>query len=157
MVCKFQWKPFWLATQLYAQNDWTGWQNGVNDDVCVQAHCPVQVNVSENHRFVKIVLIPSTIPAAKYRDKKSVHLFLRSPVALEATHACTNISVLALIDNSINFLFKLKKPVTSQLQTLWRRQVNMYVSMDIRSLYHGRLRVRHFEFRQSPSTHCDES
>ena len=32
MVSKIQWKPFWLATQLYPQNDWTGWQNGVNDD-----------------------------------------------------------------------------------------------------------------------------
>ena len=35
MVSKFQWKPFWLAAQLYPQN-WTAWQNGVNDDVCVQ-------------------------------------------------------------------------------------------------------------------------
>ena len=25
MVSKIQWKPFWLATQLYPQNDWTGW------------------------------------------------------------------------------------------------------------------------------------
>ena len=39
-----EWKPFWLATQLYPQNDWTGWQNGVNYDVfalkninCVEA------------------------------------------------------------------------------------------------------------------------
>ena len=37
MVSKIQWKPFWLATQPYLQNDWTGWQNGVNDDVCVHA------------------------------------------------------------------------------------------------------------------------
>ena len=37
MVSKTQWKPFWLANQLYPQNDWTGWQNGVNDDVCAQA------------------------------------------------------------------------------------------------------------------------
>ena len=33
MVSKIQWKPFWLATQLYPQNDWTGWQDGVNYDV----------------------------------------------------------------------------------------------------------------------------
>ena len=33
MVSKIQWKPFWLASQLYPQNDWTGWQNGVNDYV----------------------------------------------------------------------------------------------------------------------------
>ena len=25
MVSKIQWKPFWLATQLYPQNDWTAW------------------------------------------------------------------------------------------------------------------------------------
>ena len=37
MVSKLQWKPFWLASQLYPQNDWTGWQNGVDDDVCIQA------------------------------------------------------------------------------------------------------------------------
>ena len=37
MASKFQRKPFWLATQLYPQNDWTGWQNGVNYDVCAQA------------------------------------------------------------------------------------------------------------------------
>ena len=33
IVSKIQWKPFWLAIQLYPQIDWTGWQNGVNDDV----------------------------------------------------------------------------------------------------------------------------
>ena len=30
MVSKFQWKPFWLATQRNPQNDWTATQNGVN-------------------------------------------------------------------------------------------------------------------------------
>ena len=33
MVSKDQWKSFWLATQLYPEHDWTGWQNGVNYDV----------------------------------------------------------------------------------------------------------------------------
>ena len=37
MLSRIQWKPFWLATQLYPQNDWTGWQNGVNYDVCAQS------------------------------------------------------------------------------------------------------------------------
>ena len=37
MVSKFQWKPFWLAFQVDQQNDWTGWQNGVNCDVFAQA------------------------------------------------------------------------------------------------------------------------
>ena len=30
MVSKFQWQPFWLATQRDAQNDWTATQNRVN-------------------------------------------------------------------------------------------------------------------------------
>ena len=30
MVSKIQWKPFWLATQLDPQNDWTATQNRVN-------------------------------------------------------------------------------------------------------------------------------
>ena len=36
MVSKIQWKPFCLATQLFPQNDWTGWQ------ICVMtyAHRP---------------------------------------------------------------------------------------------------------------------
>ena len=37
IVSTIQLKPFWLATQLYPQNVWTGWQNGVNDDVCARA------------------------------------------------------------------------------------------------------------------------
>ena len=36
-VSKVQWKPFWLATQLYPQNDWTGWQFPVYSDIRVQA------------------------------------------------------------------------------------------------------------------------
>ena len=37
MVFKFQWKPFWLATQRDLQNDWTATQNRVNYDVFAQA------------------------------------------------------------------------------------------------------------------------
>ena len=33
MVSRSQWKPFWLATHLYPQNDWTGWQFPVCYDV----------------------------------------------------------------------------------------------------------------------------
>ena len=36
-VSEVQGMPFWPATYLHRQNDWTGWQNGVNDDVCAQA------------------------------------------------------------------------------------------------------------------------
>ena len=37
MVSKFQWKPFWLATQRDPHNDWTATQNRVNYDVFTQA------------------------------------------------------------------------------------------------------------------------
>ena len=37
MVSKFQWKPCWLATQLYPQNDWTRWQSRVNYDIHEEA------------------------------------------------------------------------------------------------------------------------
>ena len=37
MVSKFQWKPFWLATQWDPQNDWTATQNRVNYDIFAQA------------------------------------------------------------------------------------------------------------------------
>ena len=35
-VSKIQWKPFCLATQLYPQDDWTGWHVRVNYDVFAQ-------------------------------------------------------------------------------------------------------------------------
>ena len=41
MVSKFQWQPFWLATQLDPQNDWTEWQNRVNYDVCLRTQAPL--------------------------------------------------------------------------------------------------------------------
>ena len=37
MVSKFQWKPFWLATQRDPQNDWTATQDRVSHDVFAQA------------------------------------------------------------------------------------------------------------------------
>ena len=37
MVSKFQWKPFWLATQRDPRNDWAATQNRVNYDVFAQA------------------------------------------------------------------------------------------------------------------------
>ena len=48
MVSKIQWKPFWLATQLYPPNDWTGWQNGANNDLCAQAPL-LTIFVSQTH------------------------------------------------------------------------------------------------------------
>ena len=41
MASKFQWKPFWLVTQLDQQNDWTVWQIRVNYDVFAQAQWDV--------------------------------------------------------------------------------------------------------------------
>ena len=37
MVSKFQWTPFWLATQRDPQNDWTATPNRANYDVFAQA------------------------------------------------------------------------------------------------------------------------
>ena len=47
MVSKFQWMPFWLATQRDPQNDWTATQNRVNYDVFAQAPslCPLIVAI----------------------------------------------------------------------------------------------------------------
>ena len=42
LVSKFQWKPFWLATQRDPQNDWTATQNRVNHDMFAQAPFPLQ-------------------------------------------------------------------------------------------------------------------
>ena len=48
MVSKFQWKPFWLATQRDRQNDWTATQNRVNYDVFAQAPLEItQINLTE--------------------------------------------------------------------------------------------------------------
>ena len=43
VLAKIQWKPFWLATQLYSQDGWAGWQNGVNNGICTLAPSSVFV------------------------------------------------------------------------------------------------------------------
>ena len=45
MVSRIQWKPFWLATQLYPPNDRTGWQKliSVNYDAPVFAKAPLRL------------------------------------------------------------------------------------------------------------------
>ena len=45
MVSKFQWKPFWLATQRDPQNDWTATENRVNYDIFAQAPVMYQYHV----------------------------------------------------------------------------------------------------------------
>ena len=47
MVFKITWKPFWLATQLYPQSDWTGRQNGVKNGVSAHAPFGMQVPLSQ--------------------------------------------------------------------------------------------------------------
>ena len=51
IVSKFQWKPFWLATQRDPQNDWTATQNRVNYDVFAQAPLAIYGIVSELNRI----------------------------------------------------------------------------------------------------------
>ena len=49
MVSKFQWKPFWLATQRDLQNDWTATQNRVNYDVFAQAPFMIPISLSSSN------------------------------------------------------------------------------------------------------------
>ena len=71
MVSKFQWKPFWLATQRDPQNDWTATQNGVNYDVFAQApFLPLAGFVFEQHI--------STIFMQKLPELESVLLFIKN-------------------------------------------------------------------------------
>ena len=44
MVSKIQWKPFWLATKIFPQNDWAGWQIRVNYDVIRVNYDVIRVN-----------------------------------------------------------------------------------------------------------------
>ena len=53
MVSKFQWKPFWLATQRDPQNDWTATQNRVNYDVFAQAPLCVRLRSGDKHHLRK--------------------------------------------------------------------------------------------------------
>ena len=50
MVSKIQWKPVWLATQLYPQSNWTGWQSGVT--YAVSASAPFQAFITLREMFV---------------------------------------------------------------------------------------------------------
>ena len=52
MVSKFQWKPFWLATQRDLQNDWTATQNRVNYDVFAQAPSTTGDNEGDRNRLI---------------------------------------------------------------------------------------------------------
>ena len=56
MVSKFQWKPFWLATQRDPQNDWTATQNRVNYDVFAQAPLLI-VGASLGLEFVQATIL----------------------------------------------------------------------------------------------------
>ena len=49
MVSKFQWKPFWLATQRDPQNDWTATQNRVTYDVLACAQAPLSARTRPLH------------------------------------------------------------------------------------------------------------
>ena len=47
---KIQWKPFWLAAQVHAQNESDGWQYLVNYDVFAQAYC---TNIGSESKLTK--------------------------------------------------------------------------------------------------------
>ena len=57
MLSKFQWKPFWLATQRDPQNDWTATQNRVNYDVFAQAPSDRAHKIYDNSPMERFRLI----------------------------------------------------------------------------------------------------
>ena len=66
MVSKFQWKPFWLATQRDPQNDWTATQNRVNYDVFAQAPSLSSYNLRK----------PRQLILPRLRTSRHLHSFL---------------------------------------------------------------------------------
>ena len=78
MVSKFQWKPFWLATQRDPENDWTATQNRVNYDVFAQAPSAVSFCASCSYRCACLVItigntrswhFDSTVTSTSFRDR----------------------------------------------------------------------------------------
>ena len=53
MVSKFQWKPFWLATQRDPQNDWAATQNRVNHADMTYSHRPHLVILRDKNRDMR--------------------------------------------------------------------------------------------------------
>ena len=78
MVSKFQWKPFWLATQRDPQNDWTATQNRVNYDVFTQA--PLEIT--------KINLTEMTVRIMAWYSQCYGNHFGLPP---SSTHTCTDL------------------------------------------------------------------
>ena len=65
MVSKFQWKPFWLATQRDPENDWTATQKRVKYDVFAQA--PLAMNLHfPLPKFAQLAM-SSHFPLPKFR------------------------------------------------------------------------------------------
>ena len=60
MVSKFQWQPFWLATQRDPQNDWTATQNRVNYDVFAQTPLCGQNEFVRSFSLLHILSLAST-------------------------------------------------------------------------------------------------
>ena len=70
VVSKFQWKPFWLATQLYPQNDWTGWQIRVNYDVFAQS--PLGFRLLSQSSMSKVPIYSLSLKKRKREKKDTV-------------------------------------------------------------------------------------
>ena len=70
MVSKFQWKPFWLATQRDPQNDWTATQNRVNYDVFAQAPLVRHLDVMKPNITLinKIKIEKEKVPVVATKD-----------------------------------------------------------------------------------------
>ena len=75
MVFKFQWKPFWLATQRDSQNDWTTTQNRVNSDIFAQGPL-LEVCTSSWFDFTELEGRSKPYSHTKKNDKRTVVKFL---------------------------------------------------------------------------------
>ena len=55
--------PILACTQIWSTNEWAGWQNGVNDDVCAQAPwvCMARAMIDEKLRHTEWQVVKNII------------------------------------------------------------------------------------------------
>ena len=93
MVSKFQWKPFWLATQWDPPNAWTGLQNDVNYAVLAQA--PLQGPQGTFSRIILCICV-YMVCFKKKKKKRTPHFqlgtFLQSPCYTFSFFFCEDVN-----------------------------------------------------------------
>ena len=124
MVSKFQWKPFWLATQRDPQNDWTATQNGVNYDVFAQV--PLQLQAGDDLEAIWLKVTAEDIPkpiiiASIYRTPNTALRWLGTVVT---SHTASNRQAYTPV---MSMLQKLYKVLTASLTA--SRTINQHTLM----------------------------